>query len=90
MCASIAEDASLIIRRSLERELGLFEMKKRLTEERIAEFERKYGLSSADFMRKFEAGELGDSKDWFEWWGLVKGRKVIEGELDKIRAVLST
>ena len=89
MCASIAEDASLIIRRSLEREMGLLEMKKRLTEEGIAELEHKYGISSAEFMKEFEAGELGDSQDCFEWWGLVKGRKAIEDELAKIKAVLS-
>ncbi len=89
MGASIAEDASLIIRRSLEREIGLLDMKKRLTEEGIVKFERKYKMSSDEFMREFEAGELGDSQDCFEWWGLLKGRKAIEDELEKIKAVLS-
>ncbi len=90
MYASIAEDASLIIRRSLEREMGLLEMKRKLTAEGIAELERKYGISSAEFMSRFEAGELGDSQDCFKWWGLLKGQKAIEDELAKIKAVLST
>ncbi len=90
MGASIAEDTSLIIRRSLEREMGLLEMKKRLTEEEIKELERKYKMDSTEFMRRFENGELGDSQDCFEWWGLIKGQKAIKDEIEKVKVVLST
>ncbi len=90
MSASIAEDTSLIIRRSLEREMGLLEMKKRLTEEEIKELERKYKMDSTEFMRRFENGELGDSQDCFEWWGLIKGQKAIKDEIEKVKVVLST
>lgn len=90
MSASATEDASLVIKRSLEREMGLLMMKKRLAEEEITEFERKYGIISAEFVKGFEAGEMGDSLDCFEWWGLIRGRKAIEDELAKIKAVLST
>jgi hypothetical protein len=89
MSASTAGDASLIIRRSLEREMGLLEMKKRLTDEEITRLERKYGIGSAEFMTRFEAGDLGDSQDCFEWWGLIRGRNAIENEMEKIRVVLS-
>lgn len=34
---------------------------------RLAELEMEYGMSSADFLRRFQAGELGDSADMFEW-----------------------
>jgi hypothetical protein len=34
---------------------------------RLAELETEYGMSSADFLRRFEAGELGDAADKFEW-----------------------
>ena len=34
---------------------------------RLAELETEYGMSSADFLRRFQAGELGDSADMFEW-----------------------
>lgn len=89
MSASIAEDTSLIIRRSLEREMGLLEMKKRLAEEDIKELERKYKMDSAEFMRRFEKGELGDSQDCFEWWGLIRGQRAIENEIEKVKVVLS-
>ena len=40
MSATTANDTVLIIKRSLEREIGLLEMKMRLAEEEIKEFER--------------------------------------------------
>lgn len=83
-----SEEADPIIRRSLAREIGLLEMKKKRTDDEIRDFERRYGMDSDEFLRRFERGELGDSQDCFEWWGLLRGRTVIEEELDKARAVL--
>jgi hypothetical protein len=59
-------------------------------EEVIQEFERKYGMLSKEFVQRFDAGELGDEQDCFEWWGLVKGLKAVNTEISKIRAVLSS
>ena len=36
-------------------------------EDRIKNFEDKYQMSSDYFYHKFQAGELGDSSDLFEW-----------------------
>jgi len=90
MSATTANDAELIIKRSLEREIGLLEMKMRLAEEEIKEFERRYKMDSQKFLSRFENGELGDSQDYFEWWGLLKGKDAIAGEIKKARAVLSS
>jgi hypothetical protein len=90
MSASNAEDATTLIRRSLEREIGLLEMKKRLTDEEIKEFESQYGMDSTEFIKKFEAGKLDDSQDNFEWWCLLKGLGAIEKEIRKAKAVLSS
>ena len=90
MRAITANDAVLIIKRSLEREVGLLEMKMRLAEEEIKEFERLYKMDSQKFMSSFENGELGDSQDYFEWWGLLKGKDAIAKEIKKARAVLSS
>lgn len=35
--------------------------------ERLRCFEERYQLASADFYRRFQAGELGDDADLFEW-----------------------
>ena len=36
-------------------------------EQRLHAFEAQYRLSSDEFHRRFQAGELGDAADMFEW-----------------------
>lgn len=36
-------------------------------EEHLRQYEEKYQISSQDFYQQFQAGELGDSADFFEW-----------------------
>ena len=36
-------------------------------EERLRQFEQQYQLDSAAFHAQFDAGELGDEADFFEW-----------------------
>ena len=52
----------------------------------MADFEKRYGMESSTFYRRFETGELGDSADWFEWAGLYElkqdlGNKIRRMEL---------
>jgi len=35
--------------------------------ERLRFFEERYQLASGDFYRRFQAGEIGDDADLFEW-----------------------
>ncbi len=43
----------------------------------LREFEERYSMESATFYRRFEAGELGDAMDFFEWAGLYELREDI-------------
>lgn len=36
-------------------------------EKRLAAYEAQYGMCSAEFYRRFRAGELGDAMDFVEW-----------------------
>ncbi|GAP98906.1 hypothetical protein [Leptolyngbya sp. NIES-2104] len=40
---------------------------KQSLEERLKKFEEAYQMPSEQFYQKFQAGELGDSIDFFEW-----------------------
>lgn len=51
-------------------------------ESELHEFEGRYEMESPTFYRRFEAGELGDAMDFFEWSGLYELRQDI---LKKIR-----
>ena len=85
----LSEEEALIVGEALQRELALLESKVNLTKEEIKEFERKYAMSSEEFLKRFEGGELGDEQDFFEWWGLLEGLGKIEEKIAKIKAVLS-
>lgn len=38
----------------------------------LAEFEQQYHLSSTEFYRQFQAGQIGDDMDYVEWASLVQ------------------
>ena len=38
----------------------------------LTEFEQRYGLSSAEFYRRFQAGQTDDRMDYVEWASLVQ------------------
>jgi len=54
------------------------------TRKNIRYFEKKYGMKTEEFYEKFQAGELGDDMDFFEW----KALKEIYDELNEERRVL--
>lgn len=62
-------------RRSLER-----------YEHDLGEFENRYNMDTDTFYNRFEAGEVGDAMDFFEWAGLYKLRQDL---IDKIRRLES-
>ncbi|MDX9991633.1 MAG: hypothetical protein RBS68_06230 [Anaerolineales bacterium] len=38
----------------------------------IADYEKQHGMSSAEFLRKYEAGKTDDRMDYVEWASLTK------------------
>lgn len=87
MDVAISEEVAPIIKDSIHREIILLESKINLLKGEIKQFEEKYHLTSSKFLEKFEKGNIGDSQDYFEWWGLIKGLKTIEDRLNKAKAV---
>ena len=45
----------------------------------LAEFEKRYGLSSAEFYHRFQAGQTDDRMDYVEWASLVQMRDNLRG-----------
>lgn len=69
-------------------EIALSDYRRRLEryEQDLHQFEQRYGMESPVFYQRFEAGELGDTMDFFEWAGLYKLR---QDALEKIRRLES-
>jgi hypothetical protein len=52
----------------------------------LAEFERLYNLSSAEFYQRFQAGQTDDRMDYVEWASLVQMAKNLEKRLHLLLA----
>lgn len=50
----------------------------------MADYERQYGMKSADFFTQFEAGQLGDRMDFVEWSGLFQMAASIRKQLQEL------
>ena len=79
---TIQQEAIPIMKSSLRRMKGrVLEFNLGRYKERLTALERRYGMTSEDFAAKFNAGELGDDADWFEWHYLFE-------VLDEIKAMI--
>jgi len=78
MNIAISEDAVPIVRDSINREIILLKSKISLLNSEIKLFEEKYNMTSSEFQKKFDREDIGDSQDFFEWWGLNKGLNVTD------------
>lgn len=50
-------------------------------------FEKNYKMSSEVFYREFEAGNLGDEGDFFEWSSLYENVLLYESRVKKIESI---
>lgn len=48
------------------------------------EFEERYGLTTAEFQKRFNSGELGDAMDYFEWDAIADMVSRLEGKLEAL------
>lgn len=57
--------------------------RKKLAEfrEKLSALESQYGMSTAEFQRRFESGELGDAPQWFDWDGFAALAASVEAKL---------
>jgi len=58
-----------LVQAALENELRLMEAGIRRTEKRLIQFETKYHLSTAEFIRKYENDEINETLEFAEWVG---------------------
>ena len=65
-------ELGLILGKLLDFSLSRHRLRLERYERDLREFENRYGMKSATFYRRFEAGELGDAMDFFEWAGLYE------------------
>lgn len=79
---SDAEEFDLIIGKLLDVALSRHRLMLEKYEQDLRVFEQRYQMTSESFYFQFEAGEVGDDVDFFEWSGLYELYQTI---LKKIR-----
>ena len=83
LCASGFQSGFLdnALRRIIERQIAQDEADLLKASEGLVELESQYGLSSEEFCRRFQAGEMNDTADYMEWNILCKARQRITARL---------
>jgi hypothetical protein len=54
------------------------------TDADLRDFEREYGMLSAEFYEKFTRGELGDAMDFVEWASIVQMRHHLRQKVESL------
>ncbi len=52
--------------------------------DQLAVFEAQYGMTTAEFQRRFDSGELGDAPQWFDWDGYAALAASMEKKLSAL------
>ncbi|QKQ97911.1 hypothetical protein GKQ38_00015 [Candidatus Nanohaloarchaea archaeon] len=60
---------------SVAREKRITQMKLDRVKQKIQQMEEKHGMNSEEFREKFQAGELGDEKEYMKWDMLLDAKK---------------
>jgi hypothetical protein len=56
-----------------------------LTSARLEAFEKQYGMSTAEFLRRFKPGDLEETLDFLDWQGEAKMLALLEEKRDAFK-----
>src|SRR5262245_7684051 len=76
-----------LVEGALQNELRLLEAGIRRSEQRLQEFEIRYGLSSVDFIQRYENDELEETLEFAEWIGEYRLKERLLEKADVLRAI---
>ena len=66
------------LQKMLDYKVNQYEQELKEIEEALRRFEEQYGLSTAAFLERFEAGQMGDEIDFLEWASLHRMKERIQ------------
>ena len=77
-----------VLGKPLEGVLSEYHHRREQYEKALKAFEERYNMPSAVFYERFEAGELGDAMDFFEWAGLFELYQEILAKIQRLEQSL--
>ena len=84
---SINEDALDLVKSGLNLKKRVLKLNLEEYRKRLAEFESKHKMSTRQFLRKFNSGQLGDEQYLFDWLFAHQARKELSSKLSLLRQV---
>jgi hypothetical protein len=82
------EVVDLTVRKLVEHQVQKDEAQLAALREDLAHFEQRYGMTSADFFARYQAGQMGDDADVFEWNALYKMHTRLADAVKSLRGQL--
>jgi phage shock protein A len=76
-----------LVEAAIHNELRLLEAGIRRTEQRLQQFEARYGLLSAEFIRRYERDELEETLEFAEWIGEYRLLERLQEKADTLREI---
>jgi hypothetical protein len=76
-----------LIEAAIHNELRILQTGIRRTEERLRQFEARYSLSSAEFLRRYENDEIAETLDLDEWIGEVRMLERLHEKADTLQEI---
>lgn len=73
-----------LVTKLLDVVLGQYRLRMQRYTRELQDFESRYELASSAFYRRFEAGELGDAAEFFEWAGLYELREDLARKIERM------
>lgn len=70
------EEVQEVIDESIASRLAFAQRRLSAYQASCATFEQHYGMSTQEFLDKFESGTLGDQQEWFDWYAAAEGKKI--------------
>jgi hypothetical protein len=84
---TIGQNALPVVRSSIALKRQALELNLRAYGARLTAFEERYRMTSEKFEARFNAGELGDDPEWFEWEFAQDGYREAEHQLELLNSV---
>ncbi|MBI1877332.1 MAG: hypothetical protein HYR94_03705 [Chloroflexi bacterium] len=76
-----------LVEAALANELRLLQAGVQRTEQRLSEFEAKYQLATAEFIRRYEADEFEETLELAEWIGEYRLLEKLQEKIDILQGI---
>jgi len=76
-----------LVEAALQNEIRLLEAGIRRSQQRLQHFEAQHGLSTAEFIRRYENNKLKESLEFAEWIGEYRMLERLQEKADTLREI---